>query len=98
MTNRVLAADEALSWGIVSRVVADADLMSEANKLAANFAAGPTLAYGGSKRLLMSAFQATLETQLEDETVSIANMTRTTDGRHGIDAFANRSKPSFAGR
>ena len=98
LTNRVLSAEEALSWGIVSRVVAGDDLMSEANKLAATFAAGPTRAYGGSKRLLMSAYQASLETQLEDETVSIAAMTRTADGRHGIDAFANKQKPSFEGR
>ena len=56
LTNRVLAADEALSWGIVSRVVANEELMTEANKLATNFAAGPTRAYGGSKRLLMSCF------------------------------------------
>ena len=98
LTNRVLSAEEALSWGIVSRVVAGDDLMNEANKLAATFAAGPTRAYGGSKRLLMSAYQASLETQLEDETVSIAAMTRTADGRHGIDAFANKQKPSFEGR
>ena len=40
----------------------------------------------------------TLETQLERETVSIADMARTQDGRHGIDSFANGRKPEFSGK
>ena len=98
LTNRTLSAEEAQQWGIVSRVVPADDLMAEAGKLAASFAAGPTKAYGGSKRLLLTAFNAALETQLEDETVSIAQTSRTEDGRHGIDAFANRNKPTFKGQ
>jgi len=98
LTNRVLSAEEAMSWGIVSRVVPAEALMEEANKLAAKFASGPTKAYGGSKRLLLSAFEASLERQLEDETVAISTMSRTEDGRHGIDAFANKRKPTYKGR
>lgn len=98
LTNRVLTAEEALSWGLVSRVVAAEALMDEAVGMARAFAAGPTRAYGGTKRLLLSAYEASLETQLEDETASIAAMSRTEDGRHGIDAFANKNKPSFKGR
>lgn len=98
LTNRLLSAEEAQQWGIVSRVVPAADLVGEAQKMAQAFAAGPTRAFGGSKRLLLSAFNASLETQLEDETVSIATMSRSEDGRHGIDAFANKRKPTFKGR
>ncbi len=98
LTNRVLSAEEALQWGLVSRVVTADELMPEARKLAAAFASGPTRAFGSSKRLLLSAFEASLETQLEDETVAIASMSRTRDGRHGIDAFANKQKPTFEGR
>ncbi|MEM6745743.1 MAG: enoyl-CoA hydratase/isomerase family protein, partial [Pseudomonadota bacterium] len=51
LTNRVLTAQEACDWGLVTRVVAAEDLQAEARKLAEGFAAGPTLAYGGAKRL-----------------------------------------------
>ena len=97
LLNRKLTASEALDWGLVTRVVAPDDLMSEAQKMAEGFAAGATRAYGGAKRLLVSAYNQTLETQLELETVSIAEMGRTHDGRHGIDSFANRRKPEFRG-
>jgi 2-(1,2-epoxy-1,2-dihydrophenyl)acetyl-CoA isomerase len=40
-TNRTLNAGEALEWGIVNRVVTDADLLAETNKLAAELARGP---------------------------------------------------------
>lgn len=97
LLNRKLTAEEACDWGLVTRVVADEDLMVEAQKIAAGFAKGATNAYGGAKRLLLSAYDTTLETQLERETVSIADMARTRDGRHGIDAFANGRKPEFHG-
>lgn len=97
LLNRKLTAQEALDWGLVTRVVAPGDLMTEAHKMAECFAAGATRAYGGAKRLLVSAYNQTLETQLELETVSIAEMGRTHDGRHGIDSFANRRKPEFRG-
>lgn len=97
LLNRKLTAQEALDWGLVTRVVAPGDLMTEARKMAEGFAAGATKAYGGAKRLLVSAYNQTLETQLELETVSIAEMGRTHDGRHGIDSFANRRKPEFRG-
>ena len=98
LTNRVLSAEEALQWGMVSRVVASQDLHAEAQKVARTFASGPTRAFGGSKRLLLAAFNASMETQLEEETVSIATMTRTADGRHGIAAFASKQTPEFKGR
>jgi 2-(1,2-epoxy-1,2-dihydrophenyl)acetyl-CoA isomerase len=50
LTNRVLTAKEACEWGLVTRVVAPDDLMAEARALAAQFAKGPTKAYGGVKR------------------------------------------------
>ena len=97
LTNRRLSAVEAAEWGLITRVVPAARLQDEARALAAEFAAGPTKAYGGAKRLLMRAYANTLETQLEDESVSIANLTRGHDGREGIEAFAARRKPVFNG-
>lgn len=97
LTNRRLSAAEALDWGLVSQVVSNDQLLVEAMAMAKVFANGPTQAYGGAKRLLLSAFSGSLETQLEEESASITRMARSHDGREGIDAFANRRTPNFKG-
>lgn len=98
LTNRRLSAQEALDWGLVTRVLPGDQLLGEARALAAQLAAGPTKAYGGAKRLLLSAYSGTLETQLEDESASITKQVKDHDGREGIEAFAARRKPAFKGR
>ncbi len=55
LTNRLLSAEEACAWGLVSKVVPDDQLMDEAMGLARNFAAGPTKAFGIAKNLLTTA-------------------------------------------
>ncbi len=96
-TNRVLTAEEATDWGIVNKVVAPEDVMSEALSVAKQIAAGPTKAFGATKRLLDTAFSDGMETQLERETRSIADMMLTADGPAGIAAFLAKEKPSFRG-
>ena len=98
LTNRVLTASEALDWGLVNRVVPPDDLMTEAKKMAATFAAGPTKAIGGLKALLLTAYSGTLETQLDKESRSISDMMRTEDGQNGIESFINKAKPTFVGK
>ena len=51
-TNRVLTAQEAVEWGLATRVVADAEFPDAVRRLAAELAQGPTLALGRGKRLL----------------------------------------------
>jgi 2-(1,2-epoxy-1,2-dihydrophenyl)acetyl-CoA isomerase len=98
LTNRMLSAMEAESWGIVTRVVPDAALEDAAWALATKLASGATLALGGAKRLLRESFANTLETQLNLESDSITGMTRTADGREGITAFVEKRPPRFTGR
>lgn len=98
LTNRRLSAAEALDWGLVTRVVPGDQLLAAAQELAAEMAGGPTKAFGGAKRLLLSAYSGTLETQLEDESASITRQVKDHDGREGIEAFAARRKPEFKGR
>ena len=96
-TNRVLSAEEACAWGLVNKVVPEAELMAEAQALAARFAAGPTKAYGALKQLLLDAYAEPLESQLEHETRSIAAMIDSRDGRHGIESFVEKKTPRFEG-
>jgi len=96
-TNRVLTAREAEAWGLVNRVVPDAELPATVNALAAELAAGPTLALGRAKRLFLMSGHESLETQMENETQLIALSSKTADFREGIAAFAEKRQPIFRG-
>jgi 2-(1,2-epoxy-1,2-dihydrophenyl)acetyl-CoA isomerase len=98
LTNRVLDADEAVAWGIANKVVAADRLVDEASAMAQQFAQGPTRAYGAVKRLLQTAFDGSIDTQLDAEGRAIVDTMRSDDGRHGLDAFLNKRKPTFSGK
>src|SRR6266550_4652101 len=89
-TNRVLSAREALEWGLVTRVVPDAELGTAVTTLARELANGPSKAYGGAKRLFHQSTWESLETQMELEAQAIANSGRTEDFKAGVTAFANK--------
>ena len=97
LTNRMLSAQEALEWGIVTRVVPDAEVEAAARKLAGELAAGPTRAYGLVKRLVLSSASESLETQMELEAAGIADSAASADGREGIAAFLGKRAPTFRG-
>jgi len=98
LTNRIFSAQEALQWGLVTRVVPDNELLAQAKAIAVQLANGPTRAYGVSKRLLHSGWSETLETQMENESQAIANSARTQDAREGITAFLERRSPKYKGK
>lgn len=98
LTNRTLSAEEALDWGIVNKVVDDAALLGEVEALAKDLANGPTKAFGAATRLLREGMDNSLETQMELEARSIAEMGRSADGREGIAAFLGKRKANFTGR
>ena len=98
LTNRMFSAQEALQWGLVTRVVPDNELLIQAKALAIQLASGPTRAYGLSKRLLHSGWTETLETQMENESQAIANSARTRDAREGITAFLEKRPPKYKGQ
>jgi 2-(1,2-epoxy-1,2-dihydrophenyl)acetyl-CoA isomerase len=98
LTNRTLSAAEAQAWGLVTRVVPDAELAAEADKLARQLAQGPTRAYGVVKSLLAETFSTAYEAQLEHEARGIASMAATPDGQEGIRAFVEKRAARFTGR
>ena len=97
-TNRVLTAREAFEWGLVTRVVPDAEFRTAVTTLAREMAQGPSRAYGGAKRLFHQSTWESLETQMELEAQAIANSGRTEDFRAGVTAFAEKKSPVFHGR
>jgi 2-(1,2-epoxy-1,2-dihydrophenyl)acetyl-CoA isomerase len=95
LTNRVLSAQEALDWGLLTKVVAADDLINEAEALADKLASGPQMAHGKIKELLLGSYSNTLETQLEIESRCIAKCVSSPEGREGLLAFSEKRKPDF---
>ncbi len=98
LTNRRLSAEEAMAWGVITRVVADDDLQQVAAELAVKLASGPTRAHGVVKKLLQGSFGNGLETQMEHEARYIAAMASTDDGKEGVTAFMEKRKAEFTGQ
>jgi 2-(1,2-epoxy-1,2-dihydrophenyl)acetyl-CoA isomerase len=97
--NDLLSADQALEWGLINEVVPDDKLMERVMEVAQQLAAGPTLAYGESKRLIADSLGNSMETQMEMETRAIAGLARASeDTVNAIDAFVNKRKPEFKGK
>jgi 2-(1,2-epoxy-1,2-dihydrophenyl)acetyl-CoA isomerase len=97
LLNRVLGAEEALSWGLVNEVVADERLLERAVEVAERLAHGPRTAFGATKRLIAHSLGA-LESQMVLESETIAAQATSPDAAEGIDAFLGKRKARFPGK
>jgi 2-(1,2-epoxy-1,2-dihydrophenyl)acetyl-CoA isomerase len=95
LEGRVLGAQEALEWGLVTRVVARAALAAEAQRSVRRLADGPTFALAQMRQLLCQSAGATLREQLQAEREAIVRCGATADAREGITAFAEHRPPRF---
>jgi 2-(1,2-epoxy-1,2-dihydrophenyl)acetyl-CoA isomerase len=95
LLNRRITAEEAVSLGMITRVVDDAALSTEAANVASRLAASATLALGKVRSLLLNSSTATFESQMQAEADAIAAMGQSTHGREGVAAFVAKRKPDF---
>ncbi|WP_207839833.1 enoyl-CoA hydratase-related protein [Williamsia soli] len=96
-TAEPVGADTALTWGMVDEVVDDEQLAERVIELASGLAAGPTRAFAAIKHGLNVALLPTLDAVLEYEVCAQTRLVDSADFREGVNAFANRRKPSFTG-
>jgi 2-(1,2-epoxy-1,2-dihydrophenyl)acetyl-CoA isomerase len=91
-------AEQADAWGLVSRVVAADELPAAAASLASRLAAGPTLAFAESKRIIAAAVEPQLGTTLAHEAEAQRRLGATSDHDGAVTAFLAKRKPEFHGR
>jgi len=96
-TGRSLAGEDAERWGFFNRLAAPANVLAEAQALAAELAAGPTFGNAMTKRMLEMEWAMSVETAIEAEAVAQALCMETEDFARAFRAFADKRKPVFEG-
>ncbi len=93
-----LPAETALNWGLINKVVEDAQLETETHRIAVTYAEKAPKALAHIKKLLLRSFERTYEEALQYELYYQELAGRTEDYREGIQAFVEKRKPVFTGK
>ncbi len=97
LTSRLVTAPEALSIGLINRVVDDGDLMTEAAAMAHQIAAGAPIAARYLKEAVSQGLDLTLDQGLRLETDLNVLLHSTADRAEGITSFLERRSPEYTG-
>lgn len=92
-----IPAATALQWGLVNRVVADADLASAAHAIALELANGPA-ALGAIRKLVWDSLDNDWTGQLHAERKAQKFAGKTDDFLEGVSAFLQKRVAAFKGR
>lgn len=95
LLGRGLSASEALQWGLINDVEADANVRAAAHRWATALAHGPRAAVADTKRLLERTWRHTLSEQLDAEREAVSARAKSREGAEGIQAFVDRRAPRF---
>lgn len=95
---KVLSAEEASRFGIVSRIVHPDRGLEEVYELANQLAEKAPIALAGIKRSIQNSVQASLENGLEIDIVETAKVFTSEDAKIGFEAFLNKKQPVFIGQ
>jgi 2-(1,2-epoxy-1,2-dihydrophenyl)acetyl-CoA isomerase len=98
LLGRPITAETAQQYGLVTQLVPADQVLPTAQQLAAQLAAGPTVAYAGIKNAIHYGATATFEQALDNEAVLQNAAGATEDHRNAVAAFVKKEKPVFLGR
>ena len=88
---------EALSLGLINRVVPAEELMPKADEWALRLARGPTKVFGMHKRQLQMSLDSTLERVFYDEVNALTMLSNCTDTMEAFMSFIEKREPNFTG-
>ncbi len=97
-TGDTIDAATALSWGLVSKVVPDAELMAAAQALAARICRQPPDVLRMTKKLMREGQGTSFDTIMEMSAAMQSLAHLTADHAEAVDAFFEKRPPKFEGR
>lgn len=95
MTGEAISARQALDWGLVWRLLPEADLLGEAVQLAARLAQGPRHMYPLLRQAVDDASRRSLSDQLDLERDLNVALCGTPQFAEGVRAFLEKRRPKF---
>jgi 2-(1,2-epoxy-1,2-dihydrophenyl)acetyl-CoA isomerase len=92
-----IPAAQALEWGLINRVVGDADLGAEVDALSQRLASGPPGSYANIKRTINDRVYDGFEELLDLEAVLQQGRAESADFMEGVLAFMQKRAAKFTG-
>lgn len=98
LTGDPLSSQRAYELGMVNKVVPEAEVMAEAEKLAARITANAPLAVFASRTVALDAFTKSDDELWKDSGVAFASLVNTEDYKEGPKAFIEKRAPVWKGK
>ena len=97
LTGRILDADEALRWGLVTHVVPQGESLAKAREIADILAANGPLSVAASKASAIETGWLPEDQARPIEARYAARVSRSNDAKEGMKAFVEKRPPKFTG-
>jgi 2-(1,2-epoxy-1,2-dihydrophenyl)acetyl-CoA isomerase len=98
LSNSTWTADEALTHGLINRIVPDVSFADMALTIAQQLSSGAPLALAATKRLLWTGIGLGVEAAMPEESRTVAELCRSADVHEGLAAVIGKRAARFEGR
>ena len=93
--DKPISSEQALAWGLATKVVEDGRALEESVNIARELAKRSLNSFGWAKQLLTDAFDTAFEAHIEREREGLTSCASHPDGKEGLGAFVEKRKPLF---